>query len=78
VVYNLSNDRAALAQSFMNATRSNVVEIARNASGVPLATGQPEVALTAVPKPKDNGAGAVMTRATRDSLGMMWVLGWAC
>ncbi|KAK0648205.1 aspartic peptidase domain-containing protein [Cercophora newfieldiana] len=33
VVYDLSNDQVALAQSYMNATRSNVVEIARNASG---------------------------------------------
>ncbi|KAK0610906.1 aspartic peptidase domain-containing protein [Immersiella caudata] len=56
VVYDLSNDRVALAQSYMNATGSNIIEIARNASGVPLATGQLEVVPTGVPKAKENGA----------------------
>jgi len=57
VVYDLSNDQVALAQSFMNSTRTNIIEIPRNASGVPLATGQPEVLPTGVPVAKKNNGG---------------------
>lgn len=55
VVYDLENDQVALAQSNMNSTREEVVEIPVNATGIPLLTGQeaPEV----VRPVKDNMAG---------------------
>jgi hypothetical protein len=55
VVYDLTNDRVAMAQSLMNATRSNVVEIPRNGT-VPLMMGQEEVQPTGVPKRKNGAA----------------------
>lgn len=55
VVYDLSNDMVALAQSNMNSTSEDVHEIPANATGIPLLTGQlaPEV----IRPVRDNGAG---------------------
>jgi len=53
VVYDLTNHHISLAQSNMNSTKENIIEIPKGAKTVPLATGQPMPVSTFKPK---NGA----------------------
>ncbi|KAK5653663.1 hypothetical protein OQA88_8693 [Cercophora sp. LCS_1] len=68
-VYDLSNDVIALAQSHMNSTRENIVEIPANATGIPPLEGQ--VAPEVVRPAKENGGHKVTMSVIGLALGLV-------